>query len=78
MIGFLKLLPTVLSIIKLILERVNFERARQVGWNEALAAGLAASLQAIQDANDAEREVAARHKADSTDSAFDQEFKRED
>lgn len=74
----LKLLPTLIGLIEQIIESAHESRLLQAGQAEAIAKALTKAQAQIALARRAEAEAAARHVKDSTDSAFDADFKRKD
>lgn len=54
------------------------DQQRELGRKEAEADGLKAQAEGLRQATQAANEAAERHKADPTDAAFDQRFKRDD
>ena len=78
MLGLFKLLPLVLQLISSIMSWAKSAQDRGLGRTEAIAEALQESTKAVDEANKARQEAAARHAADPTDTAFDDGFQRKE
>jgi hypothetical protein len=77
-LALLKALPLVLELLSAIADRARSARDRGIGYDEAVADGVKASIEGLRIATEAANEAEARHRADPTDNAFDKRFQRDD
>ncbi|GJD93383.1 hypothetical protein [Methylobacterium iners] len=73
----LALIKAVVQLLGLVMSRANTERERGLGRTEAIAASLEQTVVTIRTAREVEAQAEAAHRADATDGAFDQEFRRD-
>lgn len=76
--ALIKSLPALLQFLSALADSARSARDRGIGYDQAVADGLQAQTSALRAATQAANEAAERHKADPTDNAFDQRFKRND
>jgi hypothetical protein len=74
----LKLLPTLIGLVERIVQSAHDNRLFEAGQAEAIASALTKAQAQVALARQAEAEAEARHAKDTTDSAFDADFRRKD
>lgn len=77
-LALLKALPDLISLLSTIANMAQSSKERGIGYDQAVADGLKAANDGLLQATEAANEAQARHRADPTDTAFDDQFRRPD